>query len=214
MNASAGISAAARYLPWFRLTAEEIARTQRRSAPEKAAERRLAGYDEDALTMAVAAARLLPVQTLTGVERLLFATTTPPYLAKNNASAAHAALGLPEAVPAFDVGGSLRSAFGAIQNATAGSLLLAGDVNTARPGAAAELGHGDAAAALLFGRPGTASRCCSTPRRSPTSCSTTGGCHRSLRSGPPRTASPRHVCCRPWTGCWPGCRWRRSSTSS
>lgn len=151
MSAAVGISAAARYLPWFRLTAEEIARTQRRPAPRKAAERRLAGYDEDALTMAVAAARLLPVEGLARVERLIFATTTPPYLAKNNASAAHAALGLPEAVPAFDAGGSLRSSFGAIRGAAAGSLLLAGDVNTARPGAAAELGHGDAAAALLFG---------------------------------------------------------------
>jgi len=149
MTGEIGISAAATYLPWFRLTAQEIARAQRRPEPKKAAERRLAGYDEDALTMAVAAARLLP--TLAGVERLLFTTTTPPYLAKNNASAAHAALGLPETVPAFDAGGSLRSCPGAIGTAAAGSLLLAADVTTARPGAAAELAHGDAAVALLFG---------------------------------------------------------------
>ncbi len=150
MNA-VGISAAARYLPWFRLTAEEIARTQRRPAPRRAVERRLAGYDEDALTMAVAAARLLPAEALDGVERLLFATTTPPYLVKNNASAAHAALGLAETVPAFDAGSALRSSFGAILGAADGSLLLTGDVNTARPGAATELSHGDAGVALLFG---------------------------------------------------------------
>jgi 3-hydroxy-3-methylglutaryl CoA synthase/uncharacterized OB-fold protein len=146
-----GIVAAASYLPWFRLTAEEVARANRRAAPRRAAERRVAGFDEDALTMSVAAARLLPADALAQVTSFAFSSTTPPYLVKNNATAAHAALGLPESVPAYDLGGSVRATTGALALLPAGSLLLAGDVSTARPGAAAELGHGDAAAALLLG---------------------------------------------------------------
>jgi 3-hydroxy-3-methylglutaryl CoA synthase/uncharacterized OB-fold protein len=146
-----GIVEAAGYLPWFRLTAEEIARSQRKPAPRRAAQRRLAGYDEDALTMSVAAARLMPETVLGAVEQIVFTSTTPPYLVKNNASAAHAALGLSESVAAFDLGGAVRSSVGAFLSARPGTLLLTGDVTTARPGASAELGHGDAAAALAIG---------------------------------------------------------------
>jgi hydroxymethylglutaryl-CoA synthase len=153
---SVGVVAAASYLPWFRLTAAEIARSQRSAAPRRAAERRLAGFDEDALTMAVGAARLLPLGAIEGLEKIVFTSTTPPYLVKNNASAAHAALGLDDSVGAFDLGGALRSAVGALFTGGRRTLLLCGDVTTARPGAAAELGHGDAAAALVLGDAGDA----------------------------------------------------------
>lgn len=143
----AGIVAIAAYLPNYRLTAEEIGRAQRRPNGSRA-QRRLAGFDEDALTMSVAAARCLPELR---VDSLLFCTTTPPYLAKNNASAAHAALQLPEAVSAVDCGGSYRSGLGALLHARPGALLLCADISTSRPGAASELAHGDAAAALVLG---------------------------------------------------------------
>jgi hydroxymethylglutaryl-CoA synthase len=149
-----GIGAIAAYLPRFQLSAEEIARSRHRS-PGKPQSRRLAGFDEDALTVAVEAGRrLAPVPG--AITSLGFCSTTPPYLVKNNASGAHAALGLPEEVPAFDLGGAERSLVGALTAARPGHLLLAGDVGTARPGAAAELRNGDAGAAVFLSDPGEA----------------------------------------------------------
>lgn len=146
-----GIVSLAGYLPWYRLTSAEIARTQRRPEPKRAASRRLAGYDEDALTMSVAAARLLPEAALAATRTVALCTATPPYAAKTNASAAAAALALPDAVPAYDLGGSLRSWAWALRCAAPGTLLLCADINTSRPGAPAELAHGDAAVACLTG---------------------------------------------------------------
>jgi hydroxymethylglutaryl-CoA synthase len=145
-----GIAAIASYLPRYRLTAEEIARTRRHTATA-AASRRLAGFDEDALTIAVESGRRLGSHQ--AVTTLVFSTTTPPYLVKNNASAAHAALSLPEDVPAFDLGGAGRSWVGALRAGRPGTLLLTGEVSTARPGALSELRNGDAGSAVLLGGP-------------------------------------------------------------
>ena len=149
--AGVGITALAAYLPWYRLTAAEIARSYRWPALRRPAQRRVAGHDEDAVTMSVEAARRLPARLVTAVTSVIMCTATPPYAAKNNASAAHAALALPGSVPAWDLGGSLRSAAGLLATAAPGTLLLCADVTAARPGAAAELDHGDAAAAILLG---------------------------------------------------------------
>jgi hydroxymethylglutaryl-CoA synthase len=142
-----GIGAVAAYLPRYRLNAEEIARTRRRK-PGRPQERRLAGFDEDSLTLAIEAGQQLDGATDSATS-LAFCSTTPPYLLKNNASTAHAVLGLAEAVPAFDLGSAQRSVVGAIMTAGPGTLVLAGDVATLRPGAPAELRYGDAGAALL-----------------------------------------------------------------
>jgi hydroxymethylglutaryl-CoA synthase len=152
------IRAAAGYVPRYRLTGQEIARSHNRTAGGAAGrgERSLAGPDEDALTLAVEAARRLPGGALDEVTTVVFCSTTPPYLVKNNASAAAAALGLGAGVLAYDAGGSLRSATGALLSARPGTLILAADVTTARPGAPHELGHGDAGAALVVGGAATA----------------------------------------------------------
>jgi len=144
-----GLRAAAGYVPRYRLTGEEIARSNNRKGGKGA--RSLAGPDEDSLTLAVEAARRLPPGALDGVTRVLFCSTTPPYLVKNNASTATAALGLGDDVLAVDAGGALRSAVGAVLGATAGTLVLAADVNTSRPGAPRELAHGDAGVAVVVG---------------------------------------------------------------
>jgi 3-hydroxy-3-methylglutaryl CoA synthase/uncharacterized OB-fold protein len=146
-----GIRAAAGYVPRYRLTGEEINRTQNKPGGKGA--RSLAGPDEDALTLAVEAARRLPPGALDGVTRVLFCTATPPYLVKNNASAAAAVLGLGDDVLAVDAGGALRSATGALLGAAPGTLVLAADVNTSRPGSPRELTHGDAGAAVVVGAP-------------------------------------------------------------
>jgi 3-hydroxy-3-methylglutaryl CoA synthase len=125
------------------------------SAPKNPGTRSVASYDEDSTTMAVEAARaaLRTVDAVPGV--LWFATTSPAYLDKTNATAIHAALRMPRATPAFDVLGSVRSAGGAWRAAhAAGSgvgIAVASDVRVGRPGSPDESAGGDAAAAILMG---------------------------------------------------------------
>lgn len=144
-----GIVGYGAYLPSHRLTAAEIGRA-RGVAKRGRGTRRVAGFDEDALTMAVEAGRRVRRggEPISGV---VFSTSAPPYLIKNNASTAHAALGLPAQAYAYDAGGAYRSAIGAVRAARAGTLLLTGDVAVTTPDSGDELERGDAAAALLFG---------------------------------------------------------------
>ncbi len=111
----------------------------------------VAGYDEDSTTMAVAAAAAA-LANHAAPPVVLFATSTPAYADKTNATAIHAALGLPERVMAADLCGTGRSAFAAIQLAAqSGGLAVSGDVRVGRPGSTDEKLGGDGAAALLFG---------------------------------------------------------------
>ncbi len=114
-------------------------------------ERVVASFDEDATTMGVEAARrALPAGARPG--SILFATTSPPYLDKTNATAIHAALDLGHEGFAADLAGSPRSAVAAIRSAAAtGGLAVLSDLRTGRPGSADEAGSADAAAALFFG---------------------------------------------------------------
>src|SRR5829696_915055 len=118
--------------------------------------RTVASYDEDTTTMAVEAGRHALRDAPAGVvpAALWFATTTPAYADKTNATAIHAALRLDGSVPAFDANGSVRSALGALRAAldgTAPALVVAADVRTGLPGGADEATGGDGAAALVAG---------------------------------------------------------------
>lgn len=152
----AGIASYGAYIPYFRLSRAEIGKAwSGRGGP---GERAVASYDEDSLTMAVAAAR----DCLKGLDRssvggLYFACTTPPYKEKQSAALIAAVLGLaPEAVT-MDFAGSLRSGTNALKAAldvvTAGSadnvLVCAADTRLGNPGGPAESSFGDGAAALL-----------------------------------------------------------------
>jgi hydroxymethylglutaryl-CoA synthase len=125
--------------------------------------RAVASYDEDATTMAVGAARAAlaaadgPGGTPVRPGALWFATVSPPYLDKTNATAIHAALRLPRHVPAYDALGSTRSALGAVRAGLAGAgaggpvVVIGSDLRTGRPGSADETAGGDGAAALVLG---------------------------------------------------------------
>jgi len=116
--------------------------------------RSVAGYDEDATTMGVAAARMTLRQASATPTVLWFATTDPPYLDRTNATAVHAALRLDRACAAYDAVGSVRSAMGALRAALGSeepTLVVASDLRTGRPGGADEAAGGDGAAALLIG---------------------------------------------------------------
>src|SRR5947199_362739 len=81
-----------------------------------------------------------------------FATATPAYLDKTNASAIHAALALDAQAPAFDMLGSVRSGAGALWAAIdAGRPTLAAlaDIRTGLPGGGDERDGGDGAVAFL-----------------------------------------------------------------
>ncbi|MDQ1373012.1 MAG: hypothetical protein QOJ09_350, partial [Actinomycetota bacterium] len=88
----AGITAYSAYIPFFRLERTRIGETLRTVGGKGT--RAVASYDEDTTSMAVEAAR--PIAGRGGFDQLLFATADPPYLDKTNATAVHAALGLPE----------------------------------------------------------------------------------------------------------------------
>lgn len=90
--------------------------------------------------------------TASCVRALYFATTTPAYADKSNATAVHAALGLAEDVFAADMAGSARSGVAAWRAAAAGEgMAVLADVRVGWPGSADERGGGDGAAAFVFG---------------------------------------------------------------
>jgi 3-hydroxy-3-methylglutaryl CoA synthase len=123
-------------------------------------EKAVANYDEDSLTMAVAAA----VDCLNGMDReeidgLFFATTTLPYKERQNAGIIATALDLRADARTSDFTASLKSgtgalisAYDAVKSGSAKSVLVcAADCRLGKPGGYQEEIYGDGAAALLLG---------------------------------------------------------------
>lgn len=148
-----GLVATGVYLPERRLERSAIADAL--GTPPAPGTRAVASYDEDSTTMGVEAARNALVGVPAGLRprRLLFATASPAYVEKTNATAIHAALGLDPAASAYDLVGAVRSGAGAIRAAAEApepTLVVVSDVRTGLPGGADEREGGDGAAALLF----------------------------------------------------------------
>ena len=114
-----GIVSAAGYVPYRRLQRSAV--TQVFGSGGGRGSRAVASHDEDTTTMGVEASRLaLRSAPTVAPDGLWFATATPAYLDKTNATAIHAALRFPPEVPAFDFGGALRSGVGALVSALEG----------------------------------------------------------------------------------------------
>lgn len=154
----AGIIAAAVHVPRRRMPRAALAAAHGWAAPPgrpPAGARAIAGWDEDAITLGVAAARALGPMPVP--ESVTLASTTHPFADRSNAGVLSAALDLPDHVEAADAGGSLRAGATALARALRSvrpgerALLCAADVRPARPGSAAESQIGDAGAALLVG---------------------------------------------------------------
>jgi 3-hydroxy-3-methylglutaryl CoA synthase/uncharacterized OB-fold protein len=144
-----GIISYAAYVPRHRLQGQEVARAL--TGGQGKGVRALASFDEDSTTLGVEAARRA-IDPGAPPASLYFATTTPAYLDKTNASAIHAALDLPREGFAVDVAGSARSAVGAFRAAAAtGGLAVLADLRRGLPGSAEERAGGDAGAAFVFG---------------------------------------------------------------
>lgn len=149
----AGIVRYGTYVPYFRLTRAAIGAGK--------GERAVASYDEDAVSMAVEAARDA-VRGGVAVDALLFATLSPPYAEKLNAATIQAALDLPEAITSVELSASSRAGLSALlvglDLAQGGrrALVCAGDVIAGAPGGARESQGGDAGVAFVTGSDGDA----------------------------------------------------------
>jgi len=152
-----GIRSFGAYVPKYRLGKE----TAGWNYP---AEKAVANFDEDSITMAVAAAfDCLRGQDRSQVDGVLFATTSPPYLEKQGAAIIAAALDLRRDIYSADLTGVLRAGTTALRMAVdaidAGRarqvLVAASDCRMATPGDSMEPSLGDGAAALLVSAEGT-----------------------------------------------------------
>ena len=118
--------------------------------------RSYADWDEDAVTLAVAAARqLLKTAVNTQVQQLSFASTTAPFLDRSNAGIVAAALDLADHTHCHDSSGSQRAALAplvtAYHNQREGLLIAAGEKKPVQPANIMEMLAGDAGAAILIG---------------------------------------------------------------
>jgi len=123
-------------------------------------ENAVANYDEDTLSMAVAAG----IDCLSGMKRekvdgLYLATTSQPYMLRQNSAIVATALDLQLSIRTADFTGSIKagtsallSAFDAVKGGTSSNVLVcASDCRLSKPGSSQEPLYGDGAAALLVG---------------------------------------------------------------
>jgi hydroxymethylglutaryl-CoA synthase len=144
-----GVTGYRAYLPAYRLERGDVAAAV--GATARGA-RCVAGYDEDTTTLGVAAALPVVAGREPAVGSVWLATTDPVYADKTNATAVHAALGLPPGIIAADLGASVRSGVVALLAAARdGGLAVLADRRGGPAGGADEREGGDAAAAFLFG---------------------------------------------------------------
>ena len=150
-----GIISAAAYLPHNRLDRAAI-KGFFGSGGGKGT-RTVASYDEDTTTLAVEAGRLAirDAGAAATPHALWFASSSPTYLDKTNASVIHAALRLDRDAAAFDLGGAVRSGIGALRSALRSAepclLVAASDIRTGNPTSADEANGGDAGTAIVVG---------------------------------------------------------------
>ena len=163
MGNEVGILSFGAYIPRRRLQRKAIASANSWFNPGlrglAKGERAMANWDEDAVTMAVEAARdCLAGFDHRAVASLYLASTTHPFDDRQNASIAAGALHLRPALRSLDAGGSLRVATSTLVTALAAAagtegptLLAAGDHRLAKAASPQEMHYGDGAAALLIG---------------------------------------------------------------
>ena len=125
----------------------------------------VANWDEDSVTMAVAAARDLGRKLKNtwkqGIKAVYFATATPPFAERPGAGIIAAALDLPETLRAVDFTDSpnalslaMEAAADAVDKNGGSVLVVTGDTRMGRPGSPTDYIYGDAGAAALISQDG------------------------------------------------------------
>ncbi|MEW6270712.1 MAG: OB-fold domain-containing protein [Thermodesulfobacteriota bacterium] len=151
-----GISSIGVYVPRSRLDRALIAKAW--GAKQPPGEKAVAFYDEDALTLAVAAAhRCLEDFDALQIDGLFFASTSSPYREKQVASVVATACDLPREIVTADFAGSVRAGLAALSAAVRAVqsgqarrvLVVASDCRPAEPESDLEGTLGDAAVAVV-----------------------------------------------------------------
>ncbi|MDY6835272.1 MAG: OB-fold domain-containing protein [Chloroflexota bacterium] len=158
----AGITSYGAYIPWLRIDRKIIFSAMGWLNPGTymAGEKAVANYDEDSITMAVAAATdALKGTDPTTVDGLYLATTTSPFKERQDATIVSAAIGLGDNIRTADFTDStkagttaLLAACDAVKAGSAKSVMVAAaDSRLGKSGSSQEMTYGDGAAALLVG---------------------------------------------------------------
>ncbi|MDY6836023.1 MAG: zinc ribbon domain-containing protein, partial [Chloroflexota bacterium] len=158
-----GITSYGAYIPYYRLNRFEIMGAWMGQVIPQPGEKAVANWDEDSVTMAVAAGQ----DCLTGIDNnkidgVYMATTSSPYKERQAAGIVSAVLDCRRDIRVADFTDSIRastialnSAFDAIKGGTAKNMLVAaGECRLGATASASEMGFGDAAAALMLGDEG------------------------------------------------------------
>jgi 3-hydroxy-3-methylglutaryl CoA synthase/uncharacterized OB-fold protein len=161
-KAEYGLLATSRYIPRLRLDRAEILAQHKWMAPGLRSiakgYRSMASWDEDSITMAVEAARLIhqPAESV-DVSELTFSSTSFPFADRSNAGIVAAAIGLKASAVLRDIASSPRAActeLGSIlrhPKQDTQHLLLASERRIGRPASTQEMIIGDGAAGALIG---------------------------------------------------------------
>lgn len=157
-----GITSYGAYIPWFRINRMTIYSSMGWLNPASLlpGEKAVANFDEDSISMAVAAG----IDCLNGLDReaidgLFLATTTSPYKERQSSGIIATALDLRADIRTADFADSIKTGTGALLSACdsikAGSvksiMVCASDCRLGKPGGYQEEMYGDGAASLLLG---------------------------------------------------------------
>ncbi len=165
MAQDVGLTAFGGYIPRLRLQRKAVAQAHAWLAPnlmgKAKGERSMANWDEDAITMAVEAARdcLGPDDDRSHIDAIYFASTTMPFADRLNAGIISAALTLERDIASADIASTQRAGTTALMQAlnavAAGTskhaLVAAGEHRHTRAASPQEMDFGDAGAALTVG---------------------------------------------------------------
>jgi len=158
-----GIKSYGAYIPRLRLKREAIYRAMGWFSPllimGARGERTMGNWDEDTLTMAVAAAReAIKNSSKQDIDSCIMASTTFPFEERQNSQIVCEALNLHSTLHTQDLSGSQRAGTNALITALEMSasrkgdcLIVASDMREARPGSIQQMYFGDGAASLIVG---------------------------------------------------------------
>ncbi|MFC3443486.1 3-oxoacyl-[acyl-carrier-protein] synthase III C-terminal domain-containing protein [Sphingobium rhizovicinum] len=161
-----GIARFGAYVPRLRIERSIIAAAHAWMAPglkgQAKGSRAFTSWDEDAITMAVEAARdAAGSGDLAGVAAVRLASTNLPYADLQNAAIVAGAIGAPSTIATSDASGSQRAGTSALLQALKGGrpeLVIAADNPFGKPASAQELSFGAGAAAFLLSDQDVAAR--------------------------------------------------------
>src|SRR5512136_1584621 len=157
-----GITSYSAYIPWYRLNKAKMGEATNflLNFPPPG-ERSVANQNEDSVTMgADAALYCLDGEDRSKVGGLYFATTTPSYIVRQQASIITNALDLKEDIRVADFASgskagttALMSAFDAVKAGSLNNVMVcAADCRVMKPGNPQEFVYGDGAAAFIIGK--------------------------------------------------------------